>query len=50
MSVTRDIVHMMIGGVAGMFGAVVATGELMCYVAGRGLQNYSNVVLKALEA
>lgn len=29
--------------------AILATGELVCYIAGRGMQNYSNVVLKALE-
>lgn len=28
---------------------VFATGELVCYVAGRGMQNYSSVVLKALD-
>lgn len=29
--------------------AILATGEMVCYVAGRGMQNYSSVVLRALE-
>lgn len=29
--------------------AILATGEMVCYVTGRGMQNYTNIILKALE-
>jgi hypothetical protein len=28
---------------------MLATGEMLCYIAGRGMQNYSAMIIKALE-